>query len=281
MNSSKNLTLESHVARHRCPAVTMKAVRFAVLAAFAVVAAPAVAEEAAAPIKSAFGPGEHSKFVVSYLGVPAGEFELSVGMLMKRDGREVWPILSVARTDIPIYTINDKYVAFWDPRAQEHVGTDFWIDENKKKRREHVYMKRPESKALVKRALPGEPLHDTWYDVDPTALDVSCAVMWLRNIPLEQGKKYSRPVFTGAVAFTMSAEILEKTTVKTKWGEKPAWKVAVFTQFAGQLAQKKNLTAYLAADNLQNILKVEAEFILGQINADLVEFEAGRDFTRG
>jgi hypothetical protein len=268
----------------------MKPLRFAVLAAVAAFAAPALAEEPglkepgvkAAPIRSAFGPGEHSKFVVSYLGVPAGEFELSVGMLMKRDGREVWPILSVAKTEIPIYTINDKYVAFWDPRAQEHVGTDFWIDENKKKRREHVHMKRSESKALVKRALQGEPLHDTWYDIDPTALDVSCAVMWLRNIPLEVGKKYSRPVFTGAVAFTMSAEVLEKTKLKTeKFGEKEVWKLAVFTEFAGQLAQKRNLTAYLSADSLQAVVRMEAEFILGQINADLVEFEAGRDFTRG
>ena len=282
MNSSIELTLESRVARQSRLSVAMKSMCWAALAVTAAAAVPARAEEPAkAPIKSAFGPGERSKFVVSYLGVPAGEFELSVGMLMKRDGREVWPVLSIAKTDIPIYTINDKYVAFWDPRAQEHVGTDFWIDENKKKRREHVYLRRNESKALVKRALQGEPLTDTTYDIDPTALDVSCAVMWLRNIPLELGKTYSRPVFTGAVAFTMSAEVLEKTKVQTKFGEKSAWKVAVFTQFAGQLAQKKNLTAYLAADNLQNILKVEAEFILGQINADLVEFEAGRDFTRG
>ncbi|MBL8952220.1 MAG: DUF3108 domain-containing protein [Myxococcaceae bacterium] len=260
----------------------MRPLRWAALALVVVSAAPAFAEEAAkAPIKSAFGPGERSKFVVSYLGVPAGEFELSVGMLMKRDGHEVWPILSVAKTEIPIYTINDKYVAFWDPRAQQHVGTDFWIDEKKQKRREHVYMRRGEGKALVKRALQGEPLTEQLYDVDPAALDVSCAVMWLRNVQLEVGKTYSKPVFTGAVAFTMSAEILEKTKVMTKWGEKPAWKVAVFTQFAGQLAQKKNLTAYLATDNLQNLLKVEAEFILGQINADLVEFEAGRDFSRG
>jgi hypothetical protein len=106
--------------------------------------------------------------------------------------------------------------------------------------------------------------------------------MWLRNIPLEVGKKYSKPVFTGAVAFTMTAEVLEKTKIQTpKFGEREVYKIAVFTQFAGQLAQKSNLTAYLTADNLQSIMRVEAEFILGQITADLVSFEAGRDFSRG
>src|SRR5205085_2067571 len=128
---------------------------------------PALAEET---IHSAFGPGEQSSFVVSYAGVAAGEFQLTVGMMMKRDDREVWPILCIAKTDIPIYTINDKYVAYWDPRAQQHVGSDFWIDENKKKRREHVSMKREESKAVVKRANIGEPLHDVVYDVDPASL---------------------------------------------------------------------------------------------------------------
>jgi hypothetical protein len=280
MNSSDALALESHVARHSCPVVTKKSLRFAAALLAVAAAAPAVADEPP-PIKSAFGPGEHSHFVVSYAGVAAGEFDLTVGMLMKRDGREVWPILCLAKTDIPIYTINDKYVAFWDPRAQEHIGTDFWIDENKKKRREHVTMKRAEKKALVKRALQGEPLHEVSYDIDPTALDVASATMWLRNIPLKVGDKYERPVFTGAVAFTMTAEVLEKTKITTSLGEREVWKVAVFTQFAGQLAQKSNLTAYLSADKLQAVVRVEAEFILGKITADLVSFEAGRDFSRG
>lgn len=279
MNSPFNLTLESHVARHRCLAVTMKSLRFAVLAV--AVAVPALAADAPLPIKSAFGPGEQSSFIVSYFGVPTGEFQLTVGMMMKREDREVWPILCLAKTGIPIYTINDKYVAYWDPRAQEHVGSDFWIDENKKKRREHVYMRRAEKRALVKRANQGEPLHDVWYDVDPMALDVATATMWLRNVPLEIGKKYKRPVFTGAVAFDMTAEVLEKTKITTSLGEREVYKIAVFTQFAGQLAQKSNLTAYLSADSLQAVVRVEADFLLGQIQADLVSFEAGRDFSRG
>lgn len=281
MNSQFNLTLESHVQRPSCAPVTLKTLRFVAVAVAVALPAVAVADEAA-PIKSAFGPGETSHFVVSYAGLAAGEFDLAVGMLMKRDGREVWPILCLAKTDIPIYTINDKYVAYWDPRAQEHVGTDFWIDENKKKRREHVSMKREEKKAVVKRANIGEPLHDVSYDVDPMALDVATATMWLRNFPLKAGDKYERPVFTGAVAFTMTAEVLEKTKITTaKFGEREVWKIAVFTQFAGQLAQKSNLTAYLTADKLQAVMRVEASFILGQITADLVSFEAGRDFSQG
>jgi hypothetical protein len=242
-------------------------------------AAPAPANE---PIKSAFGPGEQSNFVVSYLGVPAGEFQLTVGMLMKRDGVDVWPILSIAKTGIPIYTINDKYIAYWDFRTQHHVGTDFWIDEKKQKRREHVYMKRDEGKATVKYANIGEPLKEKSYDINPDALDVSCAVMWLRNIPLEVGKKYQKPVFTGAVAFDMTADVLEKTKITNKaLGEIEVYKIAVFTQFAGQLAQKSNLTAYFSADSLQRIVRIEAEFLLGHIDADLVSYEAGRDFSRG
>ncbi len=279
MNSQLTLALESHVARHRCPPVTMKSLRFAVVSLL-LAAVPAVAEEA--PIKSAFGPGEQANYVIYFAGVPTGEFSITVGMLMKREGKEVWPFLCLAKTEIPIYTINDKYVAYWDFRAQEHVGSDFWIDENKKKRREHVTMKRPESKALVKRANIGEQLHEVSYDIDPTALDVSSATMWLRNIPLKVGDKYSRPVFTGAVAFIMHAEVLEKVTLDTKpFGQKEAFKLRVSTEFAGQLKQKRDLIAYMSADKLQVVLRMEADFLLGQITADLVSFEPGKDFTRG
>jgi inhibitor of cysteine peptidase len=40
--------------------------------------------------------------------VPTGEFNMTVGMLMHRDGHDVWPILCTAKTDIPVYTINDS-----------------------------------------------------------------------------------------------------------------------------------------------------------------------------
>lgn len=251
----------------------MKTFRLVVLAV--VVAVPALADE---PLKSAFGPGEQSSYVVTYLGVPTGEFQLTVGMLMRRDDRDVWPILCTAHTDLPIYPVNDRYVSYWDPYARKNIGADFWIDENRKKRREIYKLNHATKKAYVKR---GEPLHEVTYDITAESLDVPGATMWLRNIPLKVGDKYERPVFTGAVSFTMTAAVEEKLKIKTKLGEREVFKVRVSTEFAGQLKQKRDLVAYLSADAYQIPLRVEADLLLGQVEADLVQFEAGRDFTRG
>src|SRR3954469_5483781 len=75
------------------------------------------------PIRSAFGPGEQSTYVITYLGLPAGEFQVTVGMLMRRDDHDVWPVLSVAKSEIPVYPMNDRYVTFWDPRERQNTGS--------------------------------------------------------------------------------------------------------------------------------------------------------------
>jgi hypothetical protein len=238
----------------------------------------ALAEE---PLRSAFGPGEQSSYVLTYLGAPMGEFQVTVGMLMRRDDHDVWPILCTAKSEIPIFIIDDKYVSYWDPHARYNVGSDFWINENRKKRREHVKLSHDEKKAYVKRGNEEGELKTTTYDITPETLDVAGATFWIRNIPLEVGKSYERHVFTGTVAFKMEATVDERTKITTARGERDVFKVHVSTEFTGQLKQKRDVVAYLSADKLQVIERVEADFILGYIRADLVHFEPGRDFTHG
>ncbi len=169
-------------------------------------------------------------------------------------------------------------MSYWDPHARQNVGSDFWIFENKKHRREHVRLNREEKKAIVKSGVDGEQLHDVSYDINAQTLDVPGATLWLRNIPLKVGTTYERPVFTGAVAFTMKAAVEDKLMIHLKDGDREVFKVRVSTEFAGQLKTKREIVAYLSADALQVPVRVEADFLLGLIQADLVAYEAGRDF---
>jgi hypothetical protein len=254
-------------------------VRLSILAAL-FLGSSALADETG--FTSAFGPGEQSSYVLTYLGVPAGEFEVTVGMLMRRDEHDVWPILCTAKSQIPVFIIDDKYVSYWDPKERMNVGSDFWINENRKKRREHVRYSRPEKKAYVKRGGEDGELKQSVYDITQQTVDVAGASFWLRNVPLKAGGHYELPVFTGAVAFKMTADVDDKTKITTALrGEQSVWKIHVGTEFTGQLKAKRDIVVYLSADDKQTIERVEADFLLGLIQADLVHYEPGRDFTHG
>lgn len=234
--------------------------------------------------RSAFGPGEQSTYGVSYLGVVVGEAAVTVGLQMRHLDADVWPVLCTART-LPhwtVFPVNDRYVSFWDPSAQSNVGSDFFIDENKKRRRESVQLQLNEGKATVMRQSEGEAPRRSSYDLDGKSVDMVGAALVLRNTPLQAGGVYERPVFTGAVTFTIRAEVEGKQELKnTALGTREVWRVKVATEFAGQLKTKRAMIVYFTADAAQLPVRVEAEFLLGQMVAELVRYEPGRDLTKG
>jgi hypothetical protein len=177
--------------------------------------------------------------------------------------------------------VDDKYVSYWDPRERVNVGSDFWVHENKKHRREHVRLQHDELKAYVKRGVEDGALQQATYEIAKQSVVGAGASFWLRNVPLQVGAKYELPVFTGTVSFKMGAIVDEKTKIRTSRGDREVYKIHVSTEFSGQLKQKRDLTVYMSADAQQVIERVEADFLLGHIQADLVHYAPGRDFTHG
>lgn len=238
----------------------------------------ALAQEA----NKAFGPGEQSLYRVQYLGVTAGTAQITVGAPMKQWGQEVWPIVSLAKSDpsLGIWPIKDKFVSYWHAGSQRSLGSDFWADENNKRRRQRIKMLTEDgTQAHVVRQKEGEAPREVTHELPPGTMDLAGATFALRNKGLVVGQEYSAPVFTGSRSFVMRAKVESQQKLKTPLGEKDVLKVKVQTDFSEKLKTQRDITVYFTADAGHVPVRVEADFVLGSIVADLIEYKQGRQLA--
>lgn len=231
-------------------------------------------------IRSVFGPGEQTTYEVSYLGIVAGQAQLTVGWTMEQYGREVWPLVCVGQSAnvASIWRVNDRFVSYWDPRAREAVGADFFLDENKKRRRERYFYDREAGQAVATKQKEGQAPYEVRYDMAPGTLDLAAAGFSLRNVPLSIGLTHEFPIFTGLKVYTMTAKVEGRETIDTKLGRVEAYRVTVNGDFNGQLATKGLMTLFYTADEKQLPVRAEAEFLLGKVLLEAVKYSPGRAY---
>lgn len=250
----------------------------------AVIASLAVCQTALAnPGTSAFGPGEQSTYKVRYLGLTAGEAQITVGAETTQWGHRVLPIVTHARSKsiTDLYPIRDKFVTYWDHAREQSVGSDLYADENRQKRRQRIRFDHAAGRAKVVKQKEGGDERLSEHDIQQGAFDIASATFALRNKALEVGKVIELPVFTGNRMFTMRATVEGRETLKTALGNKEVFKIRVQTGFSGKFESKRDLYAYLTADDARIPVRIEAEFVLGTISAELSDYKSGRRYALG
>ncbi len=234
----------------------------------------AMAQEA----NQAFGPGEQSLYRIQYLGVTAGTAQITVGAPMKQWGQPVWPIVSLAKTDpaIGVYPIKDKFVSYWHAGGQRSLGSDFFVDENNKRRRQRIQLQDDGRTAhVIKQQEGAEPVEVT-HEVPLGAMDLASATFALRNRELVEGQEYTYPVFTGSKSFMLRAKVDGRERMKTALGEREVFRVKFQTEFSGKLQTQREIVVYLTTDPSHVPVRLEADFVLGSIVAELSEYKQGR-----
>lgn len=226
----------------------------------------------------AFGPGEQSTYRVAYLGVTAGSTQITVGAPTRFAGQQVWPIVSVAKSDpdLGVWPIKDKYVTYFHPESQMAVGSDLFADENRKRRRQRVKVAPDRKSALVVKQKEGESPRESRHDLAPGTTDVAGATFALRNRPLRVGDEYAFPVFTGSKSFTLSAKVEGREKIETPLGHRDAIRVRVKTAFSGKLESKRDIVAFFSDDTSHVPLRIEADFAVGTMVAEITEYKQGR-----
>lgn len=248
------------------------------LLGFSLVALSAQAVEA--PLKSVFGPGEQTTYEVSYLGLVAGRAQLTVGWTMQQEGHEVWPLVCLGDTTMSLgglWPIHDRFVSYWDPREERSVASDFFVNENKHKRRERYRYDLESRKAIVTRypenAVPWEFSFD---DIALETRDLAAAGFTLRNRKLEPGAVYELPIFTGVKTYLMKATVVGREQLDSQLGEVPVYRVTVNGDFNGKMATSGLITLFYTADEKQLPVRAEVEFVIGKVRLDAVKYEQGR-----
>ena len=249
---------------------------FAAVLAGLVWSATAMAQGSSA--NPAFGPGEQSQYRVKYLGVTAGTAQVTVGAPMKQWGEEVWPIIALARSQdvIGVWHIKDKFVSYWQAGGQRVLGSDLHADENGKRRRQRIKMQPDGKSALVVKQKEGEQPRESTRDLELGTLDVTGATFALRNRDLEVGREYAYPIFTGSKTLTMRAKVESREAMNTALGPKEVFKLRVQAEFGGSLASKRDMFVYYTTDPSHVPVRVEAEFALGTMVAEITDYKPGR-----
>ena len=227
---------------------------------------------------SAFGPGEQARYRIQYLGVTAGTAQVTVGAPMKQWGKEVWPIVSLAKSEAiaGVWPVKDKYVSYWDFSGQRVLGSDMNEDQNNKRRRVRVKLGEDGKSAHVVKQKEGETPRESTHELAEGTLDVAGATFALRNRVLEVGQEYAYPVFTGSKSFLMKAKVEARETLDTKLGKQDVYRMRVYTEFSGKLASKRDMVAWFTADARRLPVRIEAELALGSIVAELTEYQQGK-----
>lgn len=237
------------------------------------VSSAAMAQEAG----QAFGPGEQALYRVQYLGVTAGTAQVTVGAPMKQWGSQVWPIVSVAKSDpvIGVWPIKDKFVSYWHSESQRSLGSDFFSDQNHKRRRQRIQMKDIRTAHVIRQKEGAQPVEAT-HELPEGTMDLAGATFALRSRGIEDGLEYIYPVFTGRKSFMLRAKVDGRQRLNTVLGEREVFRVKLQTDFSGKLQAKREIVAYFTTDSSHVPVRVEAEFVLGSIVADLAEYKQGR-----
>jgi hypothetical protein len=234
------------------------------------------------PAASAFGPGEQARYSVKYLGMTAGTAQVTVGAPMKQWGKDVWPIISIAKSDASdaVWPIKQKFVTYWEDAQQRVLGSDLHADENHKRRRVRVKMGEDGRTAQVVKQNEGAAPREFTHEVPEGTLDVAGATFALRNRPLTVGHEYSYPVFTGSRSFLMKAKVERTETLKTTLGSREVFRVRVYTEFSGNLQANRDMVAWFTTDASRLPVRVEADFALGSVVAELTEYQPGSIVAR-
>lgn len=248
------------------------AVAPAALAALVLVAS---AVDTATP---AFGPGEQVTYRVSWLGIPTGSGQVTVGSeLPDRPG--IWPIVTLARSDLAIYPMRDKIITYWDPATARSQGLDLFADENHKRRRQRIDFHPAAGNATVFRQKEGEPIEQKEIAVPPDATDVASAVFLLRTRRLAVGDEFTFPIFTGAKVFEGRAVVEERGNLDTPLGPKSVVRVRLRTGFAGKLQAQRDLRMWFTDDPAHVPVRMEADFALGTVVVEWTDYKPGRART--
>jgi len=258
-------------------------VRTMILAALTLLALPLPARAEPPSCEFPFGPGEHFTYRIEYLGITAGDIEITLGRVADRNGHKVIPIVATAetRSAFALFPVHDKFVSYLnldDLRTEDDVldgaeGTRSW--------RQRMKMDHDGGRLLIHRDGESKGPEDLTMAMTPGAVDVSGLFFSLRAHDLTPGSVVSMPVTTDTRGFTVRATMGEPTDFDgDDLGKRTVVPMALETQFSGKLEIKKAMNVLYTADAQHLPVRAEAEFLLGSVNAILVSHQRGTPIKR-
>jgi hypothetical protein len=219
-----------------------------------------------------FPPGEEMGLAVRFLGLPTGEGRIQAGQPAGR----VQPIVFQAWTTgiAGMLDIREHMVAHLDLDTGLPTGTDLMAVEMNDRHIDRLRFDREKGEATLT-VQRRDRTREKVIQVPPGTRDLTSTFMWLRLQPLQVGDHYTTPVLAGSKAFTLEAEVLGAETITVPGGTFETVKVRARTQIEGKFSSRRDNLLWFSADERRIIVRLEGEFLVGNVVAELKAYRPG------
>lgn len=222
-----------------------------------------------------FHVGEYLEFVMKYGVISAGSATLELQRQEKLDGREVYYILSHARTNAgmdAIFKVRDKSESWWD--AETLCAKRFQQDlrEGRQKRRlESVFT-------------PGRFVYKKWKngkesvvegDTAPCVQDILSSLYYLRMQPLKLGESYTMTTNSGAKTWPLRVHVRGRDRVKVPAGTFVCLRLEPEITGEALFEAKGKIEVWVTDDAQRMPVLLRSKVAVGAFDAELRKFSVG------
>lgn len=234
-------------------------------------ATPAVAftPPDAALLASTYQGGEVFRYEVSWLGIPAGELEMSVEKSQEQPGQFLLRV--TARTtgllDV-IYPVEDRFVTVVD--GERRLPLRCFQDQQERGRlnkRLTIYDQQRRLVTYIKNDNPPEV-----YPVDGLLHNEFSAFFYMRSLGFAAGEVPVVPTFADKKRHEVEVFVDQRERIPSLMGDKATLQVRPHLTFKGYYEKIGDPQVWLTDDRYRIPLLIKAKIIIGSLTGRLVEY---------
>ncbi len=232
----------------------------------------------------AFFPGERAEYELTYFGVAAGAFTVSVPAYKTINHRKVYSLLGRAQSSKVFslfYKVDDSVESYFDYEGLFSHRFEMVLDESKQTRRTlELYDSEKKQTFYWNRWNHYKKGYIEEKQVFPTEAFTQDSLsgiffMRMRSHSLEVGSKFSVPIVSEGKAWEAQCTLVRKEIMRTAIGRLPTLVFKVETKFNGVLQSTGDNFIWLSDDDRRILLRLDAKVKIGTVRALITEYVPG------
>jgi hypothetical protein len=222
-----------------------------------------------------FQEGEALTFEVRWLGIPVGTAVLSVGQPIRRHGRDILPLVSLAHSApffTTFYEVDDQVESYLDPRKLVPHFYRMRLKEGRYQSYREVTFDQEQHHATYSRDRRPPQTSSTVAAVQ----DPLSSLYVVRTLPLKVGESVYLPIFDRGKTCLTEIQVLRRERLRLAIGEVSTLKLKPLLQTAGIFNREGELFVWLTDDERRVPVQMHSTIAIGAITARLLRITGGQ-----
>ena len=226
------------------------------------------------PYYSSYKAGEHLKWRVHYGFINAGFATLSLKGSQIDNKKHYHAVMKGWSTGIvnAFFKVKDQYESYFDAETKQPRRFIRKVNEGKYWNHREMEFNLHDKEVRVE---DFKAKKVTTHSVTKNIQDMISAFYSLRETPIKQlkvGNEIKKNLFFDFEVYHFKIKILNKETIKTKFGYIDCLKVLPYVQSGKVFKEKESVTVWITNDSNLLPVRIKAELVIGSLKFDLYEY---------